>query len=40
MEIRNGRLRKTVYRPALVSIQGNPVIRFYDRLKEKGKTEK
>jgi transposase len=37
----NGRLRKTLYMPALVSIQYNPlIIRFYDRLKEKGKNGK
>jgi transposase len=40
-KIGNGRLRKTLYMPALVSIQCNPVIiRFYDRLKEKGKNGK
>ncbi len=37
-KIGNGRLRKTLYMPALVSIQYNPIIiRFYDRLKVKGK---
>ncbi|MCG6537701.1 MAG: transposase, partial [Syntrophales bacterium LBB04] len=40
-KIGNGRLRKTLYMPALVSIQYNPVIiHFYDRLKEKGKNGK
>lgn len=40
-KIGNGRLRKTLYMPALVSIQCNPVIiPFYDRLKEKGKNGK
>jgi transposase len=40
-KIGNGRLRKSLYMPALVSIQCNPVIiPFYDRLKEKGKNGK
>jgi transposase len=40
-KIGNGRLRKTLYMPALVSIQCNPIIiRFYGRLKEKGKNGK
>src|SRR4030043_772628 len=40
-KIGNGRLRKTLYMPALVSIQCNPVIiLFYNRLKEKGKNGK
>jgi transposase len=40
-KIGHSRLRKALYMPALVSIQFNPVIiRFYDRLKEKGKNGK
>lgn len=40
-KIGHGRLRKTLYMPALVSIQCNPVIiQFYNRLKEKGKNGK
>jgi len=40
-KIGHARLRKTLYMPALVAIQYNPVIiRFYDRLKEKGKNGK
>jgi len=40
-KIGHARLRKTLYMPALVSIQCNPVIiPFYDRLKEKGKNGK
>jgi len=40
-KIGHARLRKTLYMPALVSIQCNPVIiLFYNRLKEKGKNGK
>jgi len=40
-KIGHARLRKTLYIPALVSIQCNPVIiLFYNRLKEKGKNGK
>ncbi len=40
-KIGHGRLRKTLYMPALVSIQCNPVIiLFYNRRKEKGKNGK
>jgi transposase len=40
-KIGHGRLRKTLYMPAMVSIQCNPVIiTFYNRLKEKGKNGK
>ena len=40
-KIGHARLRKTLYMPALVSIQYNPVIiLFYNRLKEKGKNGK
>ena len=40
-KIGHARLRKTLYMPALVSIQCNPVmIDFYNRLKDKGKNGK
>jgi transposase len=40
-KIGHARLRKTLYMPALVSIQCNPVmIALYNRLKEKGKNGK
>lgn len=40
-KVGQGRLRKALYMPALVSIQCNPVmIAFYNRLKEKGKNGK
>jgi transposase len=40
-KIGHARLRKSLYMPALVSIQCNPVmIAFYNRLKEKGKNGK
>jgi transposase len=40
-KIGHSRLRKTLYMPALVSIQCNPaMILFYNRLKEKGKNGK
>jgi len=40
-KVGQGRLRKALYMPALVSIQCNPVmIAFYNRLKERGKNGK
>jgi transposase len=40
-KVGQGRLRKALYMPALVSIQCNPVMMtFYNRLKEKGKNGK